>query len=170
MVKGETGDGSTSGDGVVVRGATNSGMVELPLLTKGSYQEWALVLQVSLEALVLWEVVEAEGKDRAKDRRAPAAILRGVPPEMRTGLAVKKSAKQAWDSVKKMRGGDVRVKAANVQRLMKEFELLSFRDGETVADFVVRVDHLTARPGDHEEVLDDSRVVRKVLRAVPRRL
>jgi hypothetical protein len=111
MVKGETGDSSTSGDGVVVRGATNSVMVELPLLTKGSYQEWALVMQVSLEALELWEVVEAEGKDRTKDRRALAAILHGVPPEMRTGLAVKKSAKQAWDPVKKMRGGDVRVKA-----------------------------------------------------------
>jgi hypothetical protein len=166
MVKGETGDSSTSGDGVVVRGAANSGMVELPLLTKGSYQEWALVMQVSLEALELWEVVEAEGKDRAKDRCALAAILRGVPPEMRAGLAVKKSAKEAWDSVKKMR----RVKAANVQRLMKEFELLSFRDGETVADFAVRVDRLTARLGDHGEVLDDSRVVRKVLRAVPRRL
>jgi hypothetical protein len=34
---------------------------------------------------------------------------------------VKKSAKEAWDSVKKMRGGDNRVKAANVQHLMKEF-------------------------------------------------
>jgi hypothetical protein len=39
-------------------------VVELPLLSKGSYQEWALVMQVSLEALELWEVVEAEGKDQ----------------------------------------------------------------------------------------------------------
>jgi hypothetical protein len=72
--------------------------------------------------------------------------------------------------VKKMRGGDERVEAANVQRLMKEFELLSFRDGETVGDFAVRVDRLTARLRDHGEVLIDSKVVRKVLRAVPRRL
>jgi hypothetical protein len=62
MVKGKIGDSST--DGVVVRGAPNSGVVELPLLSKGSYQEWALVMQVSLEALELWEVVEAEGKDQ----------------------------------------------------------------------------------------------------------
>jgi hypothetical protein len=69
-----------------------------------------------------------------------------------------------------MCGGDERVKAANVQRLMKEFELLSFGDGETVDEFAVRVDRLTARLGDLGEVLDDSRVVRKVLRAVPRKL
>ncbi|CAO2191081.1 unnamed protein product [Urochloa humidicola] len=103
-------------------------------------------MQVSLEALELWDVVEEESKDRAKDRRALAAILRGVPPEMKAGLAVKASAKEAWDSVKKMR-----VKAANVQRLMKEFENLSFNDGETVGDFAARVDRLTARLRDHGE-------------------
>jgi hypothetical protein len=39
-----------------------------------------------------------------------------------------------------------------------------------VAEFAVRVDHVTARLGDLGEVLGDSRVVRKVLRIVPRRL
>jgi hypothetical protein len=31
------------------------------------------------------------------------------------GLAVKKTAKESWDSVKKMRDGDEHVKAANMQ-------------------------------------------------------
>ncbi|CAN6333479.1 unnamed protein product [Urochloa humidicola] len=165
----EAGDGSSKG-AAVERVVPSAGVVELPLLTKGNYQEWSLVMQVSLEALELWEVVEEESKDRAKDRRALAAILRGVPPEMKAGLAVKKTAKEAWDSVKKMRGGDDRVKAANVQQLMKEFENLNFRDGEAVGDFAVRVNRLTARLGNLGEVVPDSRVVRKVLRAVPRRL
>ncbi|WVZ83269.1 LOW QUALITY PROTEIN: hypothetical protein U9M48_030435 [Paspalum notatum var. saurae] len=34
-------------------------------------------------------------KDRARDRRAPAAILRAVPADMKAGLAVKKTAKEA---------------------------------------------------------------------------
>jgi hypothetical protein len=51
---------------------------------------------------------------------------------------------------------------------MKEFELLSFRDSEMVTDFAMRVDRLTAFLGDHREVLGISRVVRKVLRSVPR--
>jgi hypothetical protein len=72
--------------------------------------------------------------------------------------------------MKRMRGSDERVKAANVQRLMKEFELLSFRDVETVVDFTVRIDCLNTRLIDHGEVLGDSHVVRKVLRAVPKRL
>jgi hypothetical protein len=71
-------------------------------------------MQVSLEALELWDAVEGESENRAKDRRALAAILRGVPPEMKAGLAMKKTTKEARVSVKKMRGGDERVKAANV--------------------------------------------------------
>jgi hypothetical protein len=173
-VKMKIGDSPLKGDsssaGAAADRVPGSGVVELPMLTKGGYQEWALVMQVSLEALELWDAVEGESEDRAKDRRALAAILRGVPPEMKAGLAVKKTAKEAWASVMKMRGGDKRVKAANVQRLMKEFELLSFGDGETVAEFAVRVDRLNARLGDLGEVLGDSRVVRKVLRSVPRRL
>jgi hypothetical protein len=37
-------------------------MVELPMLTKGGYQEWALVMQVSLEALELWDAVEGRAR------------------------------------------------------------------------------------------------------------
>jgi hypothetical protein len=161
---------ASSSSSVAMERVPGSGVVELPMLTNGGYQDWALVMPVSLEALELWDVVEEESMERAKDRRALAAILRGVPPEMKDGLAVKKTAKEAWASMKKMRGGDGRVKEDNVQRLMKEFELLSFGDGETVAEFATRVDRLTTRLGDLGEELGDSRVVRKVLRAVPRRL
>jgi hypothetical protein len=65
--KGEKEDSSSSGVAMesVARG---SGVVELPLLTKGNYQEWSLVMQVSLEALELWDVVEEASKDRARDR------------------------------------------------------------------------------------------------------
>jgi hypothetical protein len=53
---------------------------------------------------------------------------------------------------------------------MKEFKNLCFNDGKTVGDFVVHVDHWTSRLRDHGEVLGDSKVVRKVLHVVPRKL
>jgi hypothetical protein len=42
-------------------------------------------------------VVEAASKDRAKDQRSLAVILRTVPSEMKVGLTVKKSAKEVWE-------------------------------------------------------------------------
>jgi hypothetical protein len=78
----------------------NSSVVELLLLTKTNYHEWSMVMQVSLVAMELWDVIEAANKDRAKDQRALATILHMVPSEMKVRLAVKKSAKEAWDVVK----------------------------------------------------------------------
>jgi hypothetical protein len=120
-----------------------SSVVELSLLTKGNYHERSMVMQVSLEALELWDVVEEASKDHARDWRVLAAILRGVPPEMKVALVVKKTTKEAWDSVKKMHDGDDHVKAANVRQLMKEFENLSFHDSEAMDDFAMRVECLT---------------------------
>jgi hypothetical protein len=39
-----------------------------------------------------------------------------------------------------MSSSDNSVKATHVQRLIKEFENLSFHDGETVGDFVIRIE------------------------------
>jgi hypothetical protein len=87
---------ASSSSSVAMERVPGSGVVELLMLTKGGYQEWALVMQVSLEALELWDAVEEESVERAKDRRTLATILRGVSPEMRAGLAVKKTAKEVW--------------------------------------------------------------------------
>lgn len=161
------GMGSTS---VAMERVINSSSVELPLLTKANYHEWALVMQVSLEAMELWDAVEAVCKERPKDRRAMAAILRAVPPEMKAGLAVKKTAKEAWEAVRSMRIGDDRVKAASVQRLWKEYENVGFRDGESVGDFALRINGLVASLREMGETLEDHRVVKKILRVVPKRL
>jgi hypothetical protein len=162
-------DGVGSSSAAVER-VVNTNSVEIPLLTKVNYHEWALVMQVSLEAMELWDAVEAVCKERPKDRRAMAAILRAVPSEMKAGLAVKKSAKEAWDAVKAMRVGDDRVKAASVQRLWKEYENVAFRDGETVGDFALRINGLVASLREMGETLEDHRVVEKILRVVPKRL
>jgi hypothetical protein len=47
---------------------------------------------------------------------------------------------------------------------MKEFENMAFRDGETVGDFVMRINGLTASLRDLGEEMEDSRVVKKVAR------
>uniref|UniRef100_J3L3U5 DUF4219 domain-containing protein n=1 Tax=Oryza brachyantha TaxID=4533 RepID=J3L3U5_ORYBR len=112
------GDSSKSGERVVA----NSGVVEL---TSANCHVWALVIQVLLEALELWDVVEAASKYCTKDRHVLDAILRGVPFEIKATLAVKKT-KEAWDAIKSMRVGDDCVKATSVQRLWKDFEGIIF--------------------------------------------
>jgi len=163
------GDGSSSPRAVMVERVT-AFTGEAPKLSKVNYQEWALEMQVHLEGMEVWDAVETGCADRGKDRRALAVILRGVPPEMKSGLAAKKSVKEAWDAVKKMHAGDDRMKDASIQRLMKQFDNLTFRDGESISDFAMRINGLITSLRELGEKLEDSRVVKKMLRVIPRRL
>jgi hypothetical protein len=165
----QKGDGSSSPRAVMVERVT-AFTGEVPKLSKVNYQEWALEMQVHLEGMEIWDAVETGCADRGKDRRALAVILRGVPPEMKSGLAAKKNVKEAWDAVKKMHAGDDRMKDASIQRLMKQFDNLTFRDGESVGDFAMRINGLITSLRELGEKIEDSRVVKKVLRVVPRRL
>ncbi|WVZ51177.1 hypothetical protein U9M48_002342 [Paspalum notatum var. saurae] len=144
------------------RVVTSSTSVELPLLTKAKYHEWVLVMQVSLEVMELWDAVEKACKDRARDRRALAAILRAVSAGMKAGLAVKKTAKEAWDAVKAMR-------AVSTQRLWKEFGNFRFHEGLCIDDVAVRINGLIASLQEMRETLEDHRVMKKLLRVVPRK-
>ena len=88
----------------------------------------------------------------------------------KSGLAAKKNVKEAWDAVKKVHAGDDRMKDASIQRLMKQFDNLTFRDGESVGDFAMRINGLITSLRELGERIEDIRVVKKVLLVVPRRL
>jgi hypothetical protein len=79
---GEMSSPSEKPSATMERVVLNSSAIELPLLMKTNYHAWSMVMQVSLEAMGLWDVVEAASKDRAKDRRALATILHTVSSEV----------------------------------------------------------------------------------------
>jgi hypothetical protein len=97
-------------------------------------------------------------------------MLRGVPTEMHPLLLSKKTVKEAWVAIKSMRLGADRVKTVNAQKLLAEFESITFKSGETIEDFAIRISKIaTDLTGLGEKSVDDKRVVRKFLRVVPPR-
>jgi hypothetical protein len=83
-------------------------------------------------------------------------------------LGSKRTVKDAWAAVKSMRVGAGRVKEANAQRLLKEFENIAFCDGESVDDFAMRINALAADLRTSREAIEDTRVVKKdATRATP---
>jgi hypothetical protein len=166
-------DGGGSGGEVriVERVVRQSSVVAVPplMLTRTNYSDWALVMRVRLQGQGRWEVVEHGVGDYHDDREALGTILGAVPPEMLRSLAVKDTAKEAWDALKTLRLGSERVREARAQTRRSEFENLRFKDGEKVEQFAMRLTGIM-----HElEVLGDGvgehKAVLKFLRCVPKR-
>jgi hypothetical protein len=88
---------------------------------------------------------------------------------MKSGLAAKETAKEAWAAVKSLRMGDTRVQEAKAQHLLKQFENAAFKDGEAIDDFAVRIGSIAAELRELGEDMEDERVVKKMLRVVPSR-
>jgi hypothetical protein len=118
----------------------------------------------------IWDAIELGADDFQEDRIALKAILRAVPPEMVVGLAVKRTVKEAWEAIRAMRVGSDRVRKGKVQQLKKEFEMTSFRDGESVDEFALRLTNLVTSLATLGSPIDETQVVEKFLRVVPSRL
>jgi hypothetical protein len=88
-----------------------------PMLTRTNYTEWSAVMRVNLQAAGLWEAVQYDDAEYRDDRHALAALLRAVPAEMQAGLANKETAREAWESIRRIRIGADRVKEANAEWL-----------------------------------------------------
>lgn len=59
------------------------------------------------------------------------------------------------------------MKDVNVQKLLKEFENISSKEGEAIDDFGMGINSLVANLKTLGETVDDTRVVKKFLRVIP---
>src|SRR6266540_6341331 len=156
-------------DGRVVRVIREVGGANYPILNKTNYGDCSLVMKVMLEARGLWPACDLGGINHQDDRMALEALIRAVPPEMVSTVAVKATTKEAWDAIKTLRVGNDRVRKASAQKVRKEYETIVFREGETVDDFGLRLGGLVTQLdilGDPELA---NKVMEKFLHCMPQR-
>lgn len=143
------------------------------MLSKSNYTAWSLKMKVNMQAHGIWEEVElADPKVAAvekKDRLALAAIYQSIPEDILLSVADKKTAKEAWDAIKTMCLGADRVRQAKVQTLKSKFEVLSMKEKETIDEFCMTLNGLVTNIRALGETVEESYVVKKLLRAVPSR-
>ncbi|XBI11749.1 hypothetical protein VPH35_138742 [Triticum aestivum] len=146
-----------------------SSTVVYPPLTAMNYFEWSLIMKVNMKAQRVWDAIEGGGSF-CQDRAALAAIMRAVPDEMHSTLAVKPTAKEAWDAIKIMRVGDARVHEAKAQTLLKDFDVVHMRRAETLDELAMRMNGIANKLRTLSENLDEVKVVKKLLRIMPSKL
>ncbi|XP_073362880.1 uncharacterized protein [Aegilops tauschii subsp. strangulata] len=133
----------------------------LPTLTRTNYAEWALLMKVYLQAHGWWGAVSHGDVSYHHERNAMITILCSLPSDVLLAVGEKETAKEAWDAIATQRLGATRVREANAQKLRRDFEGITFRDGETIDDSIVAGIRALG------DTVEESKVVAKFLRVVP---
>ncbi|XP_074376722.1 uncharacterized protein LOC141718240 [Apium graveolens] len=145
--------------------------INYPMLSKSNYTAWSMKMQVFMEAQGVWEAVEPSDPkvnvETRMDKMALAAIYQGILEEFMLTLAGKKMAKMAWEAIKTMSMGAERVQEAKVQTLRSEFEALSIKETESLDEFYMKLGGIVTNIRTLGEPMEESYVVKKILRAVP---
>ncbi|XP_017256849.1 uncharacterized protein LOC108226405 [Daucus carota subsp. sativus] len=144
-----------------------------PMLTRSNYTAWSLKMKAFMQAQGVWSAVEPNDPniqvEEKKDNVAMAMIYQGIPDDVLLALAEKQTAKEAWEAIKTIYQGVERVKQARIQTLISEFESMSMKDNELIDDFYMRLMGLVTNIRALGEEMGESYVVKKLLRAVPRK-
>jgi hypothetical protein len=139
-----------------------------PTLTKTNYVDWAAVMRVRLQVCHKWEAVRYGDVDYYEDRRALDALIAAVSPEMQFSLSQKRTAKDDWDVITATRIGSDRARKTTLQTLRKEWENLTFKPGEDVDDFALRLNTLLQKMVQFgDDAYDEERTVEKLFRCIP---
>jgi hypothetical protein len=126
-----------------------------PVLTRGNYTKWVMLMRVKLKARGLWVIVKKGEVDLQEDMMAMDALLLVLLPEMVATVAEKKTVKEAWNMIATMCVSDDRVKKVATQQLHNQFDQAAFKEGELVEDFMLC------------ETVEEHVVVENILRCVP---
>lgn len=89
---------------------------------------------------------------------------------MLSALGRKKTARSAWEAVKERRVGVRRVREANAEQLRKEFSEITFKPGESVDDFSLRITGLASNISTLGGKIEEAEVVKRMLHVVPEHL
>jgi hypothetical protein len=114
----------------------------------------------------LWAAVSEGASDYTEDRMALEVIAKAVPPELLGSIANKPSVKAAWEAIILRNVGVDRVRKAKASSLKREFDAITFLDGESIDDFAARIGRITNQLAvlgfEYKE-----EIVRKFLQALP---
>jgi len=101
--------------------------------------------------------------------KALNALFNGVDKNMFKLIKKCDVAKDAWDILRTAHEGTSKVKSSRIQLLTTKFESLRMQEEETIQDYYMNVLDIANSFDSLGEKLSDEKLVRKILRSLPKR-
>lgn len=123
--------------------------------------------KVSLKPEEEWTKEEDEAA--LGNSRALNAIYNGVDRNMFKLVHTCTVAKEAWEILKTAHEGTLKMRLSKLQMLTTQFETMKMSEDETVYDYHMRLRELANNTSALGEPIPEGKLVRKVLRSLPKR-
>lgn len=150
----------------------------------GHWDHWSEVMENFFRARGLWRLIEtgfeepsittvmtheqSQQLDDAKtnDHKVKHYLYQSIDRITFEQILDRRTSKIIWDSMKRKFGGNARVKKSLLQKLRRDFEVLEMKESEKVEEYFTRVLTITNQMRSNGEIMDDSKVVEKILRTL----
>lgn len=164
------------------------GNIQLPLFNGKNYDYWAITMKTLFASQDLWEFVEDDFEEPAdenefnnltqaekallksykkKDSKALIFLYQAMHESVFPRIPLAKTFKEAWQTLKIAYQGMEKVKTAKLQLLSRDFENLRMKESENIDSFFTQVIGLVTQISSHGEILEERRIVEKILRVLP---
>ncbi|XP_013668531.1 uncharacterized protein LOC106372797 [Brassica napus] len=100
---------------------------------------------------------------------AMGLLFTSIPEALVLQVGELDTAKKVWEAIKGRHLGAERVREARLQTLMAEFDRLKMKETESIDDFVCKLSEITSNPAALGETIEESKVVKKFLKSLPRK-
>eukprot|EP00253_Pinus_taeda_P018707 PITA_18707 len=105
--------------------------------------------------------------NRKKDSKARVFLYQAVDQSVFPRIEPAKTSKEAWKTLKTAYQGMEKVKTSKLQLLRRDFENLCMKESDNIDSFFIHVIGLVTQMRTHGEVLEERRIVEKLLRVLP---
>ncbi|KAL7598113.1 hypothetical protein Lser_V15G24534 [Lactuca serriola] len=143
--------------------------VHYPMFTATNYTVWAMRMKVVLRIHKAWTVINpGTEKNEEKDYLVMGLLYHAIPETLIMQIGDVESSMVLWDAIKARHMGADCVKEARLQTLMAEFDGLKMYDSESIDDFAGRLSGLASKSASLGELIDETKLVKKFLKSLPR--
>ncbi|XP_047258982.1 uncharacterized protein LOC124891213 [Capsicum annuum] len=150
----------------------------------GHYDHWSMLVENFLRSNEYWPIVEdgidtpAVGKiltnaqkieleaKKLKDLKVKNYLFQAIDRPILETILYKENSKDIWDSIKKKYQSTAKVKRTQLQALIRNFETLQMKDGESIISYCARTMEISNKMRFHGEKMTDVTIVDKILRSL----
>ena len=119
--------------------------IQSPMLTTTNYTVWAMRMRVLLRIHKVWESIEPGTDDATKNDITIAMLFQSIPEVLILQVGDLSSPKDIWGAIKTRNLGTDRVKEAQLQTLIFEFERIQMTDSETIDNFTGKLSEIATK-------------------------